>query len=350
MPLSPIRIGIIGAGANTRKMHLPLLQKIEGVTVTEVANRTRSSSERVAAEFNIPRVREHWRDIIDSKEVDAVVIGTWPYLHAEATCAALEAGKHVLCEARMAMNAAEARKMLAASRRHPRLTAQLVPSPFTLRVDRTVQRILGEGGLGALRHFSFQFCGPPPMPPRGPLHWRRDHRLSGMNTLVLGIAYESLLRWLGPAEQVRALARVFQREAVDPDTGQPVEVEVPDYLTVQIEMPGSLLGTFTMFESGAPGPPNRYQLFGDRAMLEVDFQPGGGARLGRAGEKTLHPVDIPPEEAGGWRVEEEFINAIRGKETVTYTPFETGVDYMVFTEAVYRSWTQGGKTVALDTI
>ncbi len=49
-------------------------------------------------------------------DLDAILIGTWPYLHCEATCAALEAGKHVLCEARMAVSAQEAHRMLEAVR------------------------------------------------------------------------------------------------------------------------------------------------------------------------------------------------------------------------------------------
>ena len=48
-------------------------------------------------------------------DIDAIVIGTWPYLHCPITLAALEAGKHVLTEARMSMNAAEAHRMLAAA-------------------------------------------------------------------------------------------------------------------------------------------------------------------------------------------------------------------------------------------
>jgi predicted dehydrogenase len=55
---------------------------------------------------------------------------------------------------------------------------------------------------------------------------------------------------------------------------------------------------------------------------------------------------IPPEEHGRWRVEEEFINAIRGREKVTRTRFEDGVRYMEFTEAVIRS-AQSGQAVNL---
>ena len=66
------------------------------------------------------------------------------------TCAALDAGKHVMCEARMAMNAAEAHTMLNKSQAHPNLVAQIVPSPFTFRVDHTIQDLMAEGYLGEL--------------------------------------------------------------------------------------------------------------------------------------------------------------------------------------------------------
>ena len=78
-------------------------------------NRTAESTELVAREFAIPQTYPHWRDLIGDPDIDAVVIGTWPNLHCEVTCAALDAGKHVLTEARMARDAAEAHKMLKAS-------------------------------------------------------------------------------------------------------------------------------------------------------------------------------------------------------------------------------------------
>ena len=52
-------------------------------------------------------------------------------------------------------------------------------------------------------------------------------------------------------------------------------------------------------------------------------------------------VEVPESEAGAWRVEEEFIGAIRGTERITHTDFTTGVKYMQFTEAVRSSWQRG---------
>jgi len=114
---------------------VPNLKAQPGVELVAVANRSKESGERVAKEFGIGRVAGDWREIIAAKDIDAVCIGTWPYTHCEMTLAALDAGKHVLCEARMAMNAAEGRRMLEASRRKPQLVAQIVP-PWSSRGAR----------------------------------------------------------------------------------------------------------------------------------------------------------------------------------------------------------------------
>ena len=108
-----IRIGLIGAGKNTRDRHIPGFQKVEGLEIAAVANRSRASSQAVADQFNISGVYDNWQELLEDPSIDAVCIGTWPYMHAPITIAALDAGKHVLCEARMAMNATEARAMLA---------------------------------------------------------------------------------------------------------------------------------------------------------------------------------------------------------------------------------------------
>ena len=129
-----IRVGLIGAGANTKFRHIPGFQTLEAVQITCVANRSRESSRKVADQFGIPEIKDSWQEVIDSDNVDAVCIGTWPYLHCEATCAALEQGKHVMCEARMARNLQEARTMLETSRKSPHLAAQIVPSPFGFSV------------------------------------------------------------------------------------------------------------------------------------------------------------------------------------------------------------------------
>src|SRR3954470_12612371 len=116
MTAHPLRVGLVGAGGNTRTRHVPGLRAVAGVEMVAVCNRRPESSAAAAREFGIPRTFDRWQDLVADPGVDAVVVGTWPYLHCPVTLAALAAGKHVLTEARMAMNAAKAHRMAAEAR------------------------------------------------------------------------------------------------------------------------------------------------------------------------------------------------------------------------------------------
>src|SRR3989475_3621631 len=182
-----LRVGFVGAGNNTRRHHIPKLKAQPGVELIAVANRSKESGERVAKEFGIARVHGDWREGVTAPDVDAVCIGTWPNMPCELSLAALAAGKHVLCEARMAMNAAEGRRMLDAARRAPHLVAQLVPAPHTLEVDSTLQALLAEGYAGEVLAVELQAAQGRFLDRDEPLHWRHDASLSGLNVLNLGI-------------------------------------------------------------------------------------------------------------------------------------------------------------------
>ena len=346
--MKTIRIGIIGAGQNTRKMHLPRLQAIPGVEILEVANRSLNSAKDVADTFGIPHVRDSWRDVATSKNIDAVVIGTWPYLHCEATCLALESGKHVLCEARMAMDAREAEQMLAVSRQHPQCVAQLVPAPFTLGIDQTIKELIDHDQIGNLHYFQADYQAAPLLIPGNGLHWRRNKKFSGMNIMVLGILYESLLRWLPKARWVRANGKIFNNTALDLDTGKPVKVEIPDYLSVQTELENGMAGSFLISEAGKHAAPPSIHIFGDRGTLKIELK--ADSRLWRGSNEDDALTEVIPtlSKKGSWRVEEEFICAIRNQEEVKLTPFSTGVEYMRFTEAVYHSCQNGGDRLSLE--
>ena len=119
--MNPIRIGIVGLGKNTRLRHIPGFRNCDGVELVAVCNRRPESTQQAAAEFGIRKTCEHWEQLVTDPDVDAVLIGTWPYLHCPITLAALEHGKHVLTEARMARDFAEAKQMFDASQEHPHL-------------------------------------------------------------------------------------------------------------------------------------------------------------------------------------------------------------------------------------
>src|SRR5579875_3030648 len=337
-----LRVGIVGAGDNTRKFHIPRLQAIPGVEIVSVVNRSRASSERVAQQFGIPKVYDTWKELVEAPDTNAIVIGTWPYLHCPVTLAAL---KHVLTEARMAMNAAEARQMLAAARAHPELTCMIVPSPFSLGVDATIQRHIAEGYLGEVVAIELHGNAGTFADFTAPLHWRQNRDLSGENVLTLGIWYEAVLRWVGEATRVMARTKTVVRQRRDEATGELRTVTIPDHVEIIADMACGAVAHFSFSAVTGLARPPEVWLYGTEGTL---YWQQGSATLagGRRGATALAEILVPPEERGGWRVEEEFVNAVRGLEPVRRTTFEDGVRYMEFTEAVARS-AATGQAIAL---
>ena len=150
MAKDTIRVGFIGAGGNTRSRHIPGLKAQAGIELAAVANRSVASGRKIAREFGSRKSarigRKFWTTTASMRSASELGL----YMHETLTVASLEAGKHVMCEARMAMNSAEGHRMLAASRRHPRLTAQIVPSPMTLPFDQTIIAMISGGFIGEL--------------------------------------------------------------------------------------------------------------------------------------------------------------------------------------------------------
>ena len=336
-----IRIGFVGAGANTRLRHLPGFGAIEGVELVSVSNRSRESGQRVADEFDLPEVYDSWVDLIRAPDTNAICIGTWPYMHCTLVLAALESDKHVLTEARMAMDAAEAHTMLEASLGKANLVTQIVPAPHTLKVDRTIKDLIADGYLGDILSVDMNIHQGDFVDYDAPLHWRHDRDLSGYNIMQTGIWYEAMMRWIGPAASVTSLTRVNVSSRND-EGGARRAITIPDHLEVLCEMVSGPVVHMRFSTVTGLAPADRVWLFGTEGTLELD---AGTMSLygGRRGDAELSEIEIPPEKQGGWRVEQEFINAIRGTEPVTHTNFDDGVRYMEFSEALTRSAQSGTK-------
>jgi len=340
---SIIRVGLIGAGANVRAVQIPGFRRAPGCEVVAVANRSLESSQRVADEFDIPTAYANWGELLDDNSIDAVLVGTWPYMHRTLTLAALEKGKHVLCQARMTNTAQEARDMLEASLRHPGLICQLVPTSQSYRIDNVLKRMIRDGYLGEVLSVELQRLQTRFPDVRGDLDWRHDQEFSGYNTLNIGASYESMMRWLGRGNQVMAMSKVhvpYRRNA----SGEPTSVTIPDHVDILYELANGAQVHMRASETTGLSTGNQTWIYGSEGTIYVDRRQNVFA--GRRGDSELAAVPNPLEEQAYYRVEEEFINAIRGIEEVTMAPFETGVHYMEWTEAVYRS-SQSGQAVYL---
>jgi predicted dehydrogenase len=310
---------------------------VPGVELAGVANRTSESTERVARDYGVATQYRDWQSLIADDRIDAVLIGTWPNLHSEVTCAALAAGKHVLCEARMARNVAEATAMMAASQAHPDKVAMLVPSPFGLECDTELELLLFRNFIGDLREVVVIGADDQFHDYSKFLHWRQDASISGLNVLTLGIMHETLSRWVPQPIRVFAQSQTFEPTRPNPTGSGNLPVTVPDSVQVLTQYASGARGMYHFSGTTLMGPGKQIHLYGSLGTIRILFGERDRVFVGRKVDTELREITIPPEKLGGWRVEAEFIAAIRGQEPVRRTTFAAGVQYMEFTEAVSRS-------------
>ena len=333
-----IRVGLIGAGGNVRERHIPGFQAAKDCEIVAVANRTIESGRAIADQFNIPTVYGTWQELLEDESINAVCIGTWPYMHRALTLAALDAGKHVLTEARLASTAAEAHDMLNASKAHPDLVCQLTPTSTTYGIDNAIMGLVGQGHLGEVLSVDFTSLQNRFADFDGPLHWRHERSLSGYNTLNIGAGYESMMRWLGRGNRVMAMSKVHVPYRKGED-GYPVSISIPDHIDILYELANGAQVHMKMSATSGLNGGSQIWIFGTEGTIRVDRQRKVWA--GKRGDRELHEVPNPPEGQAKYRVEEQFTNAIRGTEKVDMVPFETGVHYMEWSEAVHHSSMSG---------
>src|SRR6266850_2837126 len=113
-------MGLVGVGAAAQISHIPALLKSEGVELVALCDRDPEKAARVAQKFQVPRHVSRIDALLADDNIDAVDICTPNFLHAPMAIAALEAGKHVLCERPLARGAAEASEMMKAARKAER--------------------------------------------------------------------------------------------------------------------------------------------------------------------------------------------------------------------------------------
>jgi predicted dehydrogenase len=151
-----LRFGIAGFGLHAVKRLMPGFQQSTRTRVTALSRRNLDEARASAKQYGIPHVFDSVKALAASPDVGAVFVTSPDALHRDHTLAALDAGKHVLCEKPMAMNATEAREMVdAAERANRRLgVAQVFRFEESVNLARSIVR---SADLGAVREASIEF-------------------------------------------------------------------------------------------------------------------------------------------------------------------------------------------------
>jgi predicted dehydrogenase len=330
-PEQPIRVGIIGAGGIVKSRHMPGLRALPGVHVTHVTNRSLASAEAFCREF-APEAQavERWEELASSPEVDVVWIGTHPYMHAEMTCYALQHGKHVFTQARMAASLPEANQMWEASIRYPELVTAICPAPHGMKGGEMVKQLLAEGAIGTPHQLLLHSFNDAWLDPAAPAHWRQQSELSGIQILTLGIYTEVLQRWLGHITEVEARGNVV----IPRHAG--VEVDIPDFVNVMARFRSGIEATMLFSGVAAHAPTDKLWIFGSEGTLSYDFNTDD-LQLGKRGG-PMQQVTVPAEMQRRWTVERDFIAAVRDSNAPRPKPdFNEGMLYMRVVHAVWQA-------------
>ncbi len=145
--MTRLRWGILSTARIGSRRVIPAIQKSETGTVTAIASRSGARARESAARFNIPRAHASYEDLLADPDVQAVYIPLPNNMHKEWTLRAAAAGKHILCEKPLALDAAEAREMAAAASRAGVLLQEAFMYRFHPQIERLVQ-LVRTGAIG----------------------------------------------------------------------------------------------------------------------------------------------------------------------------------------------------------
>jgi predicted dehydrogenase len=145
--MKKIKVGIIGTGSIARNCHMPGYAALGDVEITAVADARPGNAEAAAAQFNVPNVFHNHRQLLANKDIDAVSICTPNAYHKPLAIDALRAGKHVLVEKPMALNATEAKTMVAEAKKAQRLLMIGQNMRFNCE-SQVLRRAVQAGALG----------------------------------------------------------------------------------------------------------------------------------------------------------------------------------------------------------
>ncbi|MEU3693775.1 Gfo/Idh/MocA family protein [Streptomyces narbonensis] len=209
-----VRWGILATGGIAERFTTDLLT-LDGAEVVAVASRTEASAKAFADRFGIPRAYGEWAGLFADEDVDVVYVATPHHAHREAAGLALEAGKAVLCEKALTLNAREAEELVTLSRDRGLFLMEamwMYCNPLVLRLAELVRG----GAVGEVRtvQADFGLAGP-----FAADHRLRDPAVGGGALLDLGVypvSFAQLL--LGEPDSVQAHA-LISPEGVDLNTG-----------------------------------------------------------------------------------------------------------------------------------
>jgi predicted dehydrogenase len=296
-------VGIVGTSWWSDAMYFPALASHPIGRFTAVCGRDKERTRAAAARWNVAHAFTDWKAMLDSNEIDAVIVASTNESHFPITMAALERRLPVLCEKPIAMNTAEAIEMAAAAR-EAQITTMV---PFTYRwmpSNQYVKQLLNEGYIGHPYHLNMRYYAG--YARSSDYAWRFDNEKAGAGILGdLGAHWLDMARWfLGEIAEVSATTSRFVTRRARPDGSDYPRGEDSAVLMARFESGAlAILQTSAVCWEGTPfGQTHLLDLHGSDGTLYAtnDWDHVQQVRGVRAGEQgPAHVLDIPDALWGG---------------------------------------------------
>ncbi|MCR4267500.1 Gfo/Idh/MocA family protein [Nitratireductor sp. ZSWI3] len=317
------RWGILSTAKIGREQVIPQIQDAENGVVTAIASRDEAKARALAARFGIPHVFSSYEALVNSPEVDAVYIPLPTSDHVAWAIRAADAGKHVLVEKPLALNARDIARVIEARDRNNVVVSEafmVTYHPQWLKV----RSLIGEGAIGRLRHVQGAFC----YHNIDPANMRNKPELGGGGLPDIGVYPIVTTRFASGMEPHRVQAAVERDPVFGTDIYASVKAdfgsfELTFYVATQMALRQSMVfhGESGFIEVEAPfNPPN----YGDARVVVHD---------------ASHSVASVYRFAGArqYRLQAEAIaRAARGEDAAIF-PLEDSVRNQRLIDAIYRA-------------
>lgn len=252
--MKKIRWGVLSTARIGTEKVIPAMQLGEYCTVTAIASRQLEKAQAAARRLGIEKTYGSYEELLADPDIDAVYLPLPNHLHVPWAIKALKAGKHVLCEKPIGLNAAEAQELLEASRKFPRLK---VMEAFMYRHHpqwQWAKKRVSEGKIGELRTIQFFFS----YYNSDPNNIRNKADIGGGGLMDIGCYCISLSRFIFGAEPWRVCG------IMEEDPNMKV-----DRLTSGILEFSSGTSTFTCATQLVPY--QRVNIFGTKGRIESEI-------------------------------------------------------------------------------
>ena len=258
--MEKVRIGVIGVGGMGSN-HLESIQNIERAQLTAVCDICKETADKKGEQYNVKAYYDS-QELIDSGDVDAIIIATPHYDHTPITVAGLKGGMHVLTEKPIAVHKQDAEKMITAHAEYPEL---IFAAMFQMRTEglyKKIKQLIVDGEVGKLMRISWiitnWFRSQSYYDAGG---WRATWSGEGGGVLLNQCPHQlDLFQWFfGLPSKIRAFCTL----------GKYHNIEVEDDVTAYCEYPEGHTSTFITSTGEGPGT-NRLEIMGDRGRIVVE--------------------------------------------------------------------------------